>query len=106
LTGKYSGGLRPAGSRLRLFGRFFRYSNERAQQAALAYTTLFQEHEIDPVHGALSFVINRPFVASTLVGATSVRQLQHNVACMEVTLSREILDGIQSIYQRCGTPSS
>ena len=31
LTGKYLGGQRPTGSRLNLFGRFFRYSSERAQ---------------------------------------------------------------------------
>ncbi|GLR46184.1 oxidoreductase [Mesorhizobium amorphae] len=104
LTGKYLGGQRPTGSRLNLFGRFFRYSTERAQHAALAYTTLFREHGIDPVHGALSFVRSRPFVASTLVGATSVSQLQHSIASLEVSLSREILDGIQSIYQRYGTP--
>ncbi|ANT54688.1 NADP(H)-dependent aldo-keto reductase [Mesorhizobium amorphae] len=104
LTGKYLGGQRPTGSRLNLFGRFFRYSSEWAQHAALAYTTLFREHGIDPVHGALSFVRSRPFVASTLVGATSVPQLQHSIASLEVTLSREMLDGIQSIYQRYGTP--
>ncbi|WP_276328711.1 aldo/keto reductase [Rhizobium etli] len=34
LTGKYFHGDRPAGSRLDLFGRFFRYSNKRAQDAA------------------------------------------------------------------------
>ncbi|AVA24120.1 NADP(H)-dependent aldo-keto reductase [Rhizobium sp. NXC24] len=105
LTGKYLGGQRPSGSRLNLFGRFFRYSNERAQHAALAYTTLFREHGIDPVHGALSFVMSRPFVASTLVGATSLTQLTHNFAAAEVKLSREILDGIQSIYQRYGSPA-
>ncbi|TCN26982.1 NADP(H)-dependent aldo-keto reductase [Sinorhizobium americanum] len=103
LTGKYLGGHRPTGSRLNLFGRFFRYSNERAQHAALAYTSLFREHGIDPVHGALSFVRGRPFVATTLIGATSVQQLQHNIASLEVNLSREVLDGIQSIYQRYGT---
>ncbi|WP_018240590.1 NADP(H)-dependent aldo-keto reductase [Ensifer sp. BR816] len=105
LTGKYFDGERPTGSRLDLFGRFFRYSTERAQHAALAYTTLFREHGVDPVHGALSFVRRRPFVATILVGATSVQQLQHNIASLEVNLSREILDGIQSIYQRYGTPS-
>ncbi|RUU14295.1 NADP(H)-dependent aldo-keto reductase [Mesorhizobium sp. USDA-HM6] len=104
LTGKYLGGLRPTGSRLDLFGQFFRYSNERAQHAALAYTSLFRENSIDPVHGALSFVTNRPFVASTLVGATSVPQLKHSIASMEVRLAREVLDGIQSIYQRYGSP--
>lgn len=105
LTGKYLGGQRPGGSRLNLLGRFFRYSNERAQHAALAYTTLFREHNIDPAHGALSFFSSRPFVASTLVGATSELQLKHNIASVEVSLSREVLDGIQSIYQRYGTPS-
>ncbi|MGX9147533.1 NADP(H)-dependent aldo-keto reductase [Mesorhizobium sp. 128a] len=104
LTGKYLGGQRPAGSRLNLFKRFFRYSHERAEHAALAYTTLFREHGIDPVHGALSFVTSRPFVASTLVGGTSVLQLKQNIASVDVSLSREVLDGIQAIYQRYGTP--
>ncbi|EPE93727.1 aldo/keto reductase [Rhizobium grahamii] len=105
LTGKYFCGERAGGSRLDLFGRFFRYSNERAQDAAFAYTALFRKHGIDPVHGSLAFVIGRPFVASTLIGATSLAQLEHNLAAADVKLSEELLVGLQDIYRQYGSPS-
>nr|WP_276328714.1 aldo/keto reductase [Rhizobium etli] len=66
---------------------------------------MFREHGVDPVHGCLAFVIGRPFVASTLVGAASFAQLKHNLAGVEAKLSEELLAGMQNIYRRYGSPS-
>jgi len=42
-----------------------------------------------PAQVALAWVSARPGVASTLVGATSVEQLQNNIAALDVTLTTE-----------------
>jgi aryl-alcohol dehydrogenase-like predicted oxidoreductase len=105
LSGKYLGGQRPAGARLTLFERFGRYSGEVAQQATLAYVSLFREHGIDPAQGALAFVNTRPFVASTLIGATTLEQLKADIASLDVTLPQAVLEGIEAIHRRYGSPA-
>ncbi|RDJ02002.1 aldo/keto reductase [Rhizobium grahamii] len=76
-------------------GRFFRYNEERAQDTALAHTALFRKHGVDSVHGSLAFVIGRPFVASPLIGATSLAQVKHNLPAADAKLSEELLVGMQ-----------
>lgn len=42
---------------------------------------------------ALAFVRRQPFVASTLLGATTMAQLKTNVESLHLTLSEEVLGG-------------
>jgi aryl-alcohol dehydrogenase-like predicted oxidoreductase len=44
---------------------------------------------------ALSFVYHRWFVGSTIIGATSMNQLQENVAAYQVKLSDEVLNALE-----------
>nr|WP_235777204.1 MULTISPECIES: aldo/keto reductase [Rhizobium] len=83
-------------------GRFFRYNEERAQDPALAHTALFRKHGVGSVHGSLAFVIGRPFVASPLVGASSLARVKHNLAAVDPKLAEELLVGMQAIYRRYG----
>ena len=54
---------------------------------------------------ALAFARTRPFMASVLIGATSVNQLETNMASIEIKLSEELLikakterDDVECIY--------
>ncbi len=53
---------------------------------------------------ALAFVDGRPFVTSTIIGATSLAQLKTNLAAFELTLSDEILRGIEAIHLESPDP--
>ncbi len=97
LTGKYANGARPAGARLTLFERFQRYSKPQGVAASQAYVDLAQEFGLDPAQMALAFVNQRPFVASTILGATTMEQLKANIDSLDVTLSDELLTKIQQI---------
>ncbi len=97
LTGKYANGARPAGARLTLFERFQRYSKPQGVAAAQAYVDLAHEFGIDPAQMALAFVNQRPFVASTILGATNLEQLKANIDSLELVLSDELLGKIQEI---------
>jgi len=92
LSGKYLNGALPAGSRLSSFTRFSRYSRPAAAQAIADYVALANKHGISPVHLALAFVLNRPFVTSALSGATNLTQLTENLASIHVQLTPEILE--------------
>lgn len=105
LTGKYSGGARPPGSRLARFDRFTRYTSPLAAVRADAYVALAREHGLDPAQLALAFVNRQPFVASNLVGATTLDQLRTNLGSAPVVLSREVLAGIERIHREHPNPA-
>jgi len=105
LSGKYLNGAQPAGARNTLFSRFTRYSGEQSQQAIAEYVALARQHQIDPSQMALAYVRQQPFVASTLLGATTLEQLQTNIDSFNLTLNAEILEGIEAIHRRYTYPA-
>ncbi|WP_033576056.1 NADP(H)-dependent aldo-keto reductase [Dickeya chrysanthemi] len=105
LTGKYLNGAKPAGARNTLFSRFVRYSAPHTQQAIAEYVALAQKHGLDPAQMALAFVRQQPFVASTLLGATTLDQLKINLDSLSLTLNGEILDELEAIHRRFTIPA-
>jgi aryl-alcohol dehydrogenase-like predicted oxidoreductase len=105
LTGKYLGGKLPEKARLTLFPRFSRYSSENSAKATAAYLELAQKHNMSLTTMALAFVNDRPFVTSNIIGATTLEQLQENIASYKVKLSTEVLDAIESIHNNIPNPA-
>lgn len=91
LTGKYSGGAVPEGSRQTLSPGLGGRMGERALAAADAYVAVAQKHGVDPVHMALAFTVQRPFAVSTIFGATTSAQLAHIIEGKDIVLSDELL---------------
>jgi aryl-alcohol dehydrogenase-like predicted oxidoreductase len=87
LSGKYEGGARPQG-RLSLYSRFSRYFNPQSEAACSRYVALAREHGLDPAQMALAFVTQQPFVTSNIIGATTLEQLDSNIASFDLKLSR------------------
>ena len=71
LTGKYSGGTLPEGSRLANYPQRFRdrYGHPRALDAADRYVAIARDAGIDPAALAVAWVLGRPGVTSALPGA-------------------------------------
>ena len=108
LSGKYLNGAQPEGARLSpgsRYGRFARYASEEANQAVAAYVELARRHGVSPAQLALAFVVSRPFVTSALIGATSLAQLEENIASVDLELSDELFEGIAAIHARLPNPS-
>jgi len=105
LSGKYLNGARPADGRLTLFARFQRYNNPQAQKATEAYVALAREADLDPSQMALAFVTSRSFVTSNIIGATTLEQLDSNLASSELTLSDEVLEAIEAIHAEQPNPA-
>ncbi|MDI3260801.1 MAG: NADP(H)-dependent aldo-keto reductase [Sinobacteraceae bacterium] len=104
LSGKYLDGARPPQARLTLFSRFTRYSHPQAEAATREYVALARMHGLDPAQMALAYVRTRPFVTSTIIGATTMEQLRTNLASAKLSLSAELLDGIEAIHRRYTIP--
>lgn len=96
LTGKYEHDALPEGSRKQLFDRLQRYETPGAAPAIAAYLKLAREHGLDPAQMALQFVTTRPFVTSTIIGATTMEQLKTDISSIHVRLAEEVLKAIDA----------
>ena len=105
LTGKYFNGKMPKNSRLDLFPTLKRYSNENSIKAAKLYQEVANKHNLSLTHLSLSFVNDRPFVTSNIIGATNLEQLKENIESVNIKLSDEIISEINSINNKIPNPS-
>lgn len=99
LTGKYLDGAIPAGTRGAITGGSYR-SNQYTEPAIRAYLDLARQHGLDICQMAIAFCLTKPFMTSVIIGATTMEQLKTDISAAEVTLSNEVLDGIQQIFMR------
>ncbi|MBB3232994.1 NADP(H)-dependent aldo-keto reductase [Halomonas stenophila] len=104
LSGKYLDGARPANARLTLFERFQRYNTPLADEATRAYVDLAREHGLDPAQMALAFVNSRRFLTSNIIGATTMEQLESDLASESLRLEDDVIDAIEAIHQRYPNP--
>ena len=105
LTGKYFNGKMPKNSRLDLFPTLKRFSNENSIKAAKLYQEVANKHNLSLTHLSLSFVNDRPFVTSNIIGATNLEQLKENIESVNIKLSDEIISEINSINNKIPNPS-
>lgn len=105
LSGKYVRGAAAPSSRLHLFRQYARYSGETAQAATLEYLRIADEFGFSPAQMALAFVNTRPFVASNIIGATTIEQLRENIGSVMVELGPDVIKAIESVHQRMPDPA-
>jgi aryl-alcohol dehydrogenase-like predicted oxidoreductase len=98
LTGKYEGGALPAGSRKTLFDRLGRYEKGNGPKAISTYIDLARRHGLDPAQMAIAFDMSRPFVTSTIIGATTMDQLKTDIDAAALSLSPDVVADIDQIH--------
>ena len=111
LSGKYdASGLDPAQPEL---GRMARFESMRKQRwaraetlvAAREYNALARAHGMTPTQLALAFCYSSWRVASTIIGVTSLTQLDENLAAWGTVLSPELLAAVDAIRWRLRDPA-
>lgn len=105
LSGKYLGEIQPRKARITLFPGYNRYSGENSVTATRRYQELAHAHGLSLAQMALAFVNTRPFLTSNIIGATSMEQLQENIGSIDVSLSDEVLEGIEAIHADIPNPA-
>ena len=101
LTGKY---LNPkkvdADARMRQFvGYMHRYISSPAMEAVRRYQELADSLSIPLTPLALAWVYSRPFVTSTIIGATNLRQLEDNVMALNMPITDDIAAALNAVYR-------
>jgi voltage-dependent potassium channel beta subunit len=99
LTGKYSNGI-PTGSRGASSPDFHQRLTPENLSKIAELAKLAAAHNLTLSQMALAWVLRLPIISAAITGATSVQQLEENVAASEVTLSNELLEAIDSIVTR------
>ncbi|XQC05124.1 aldo/keto reductase [Arcobacter cryaerophilus gv. pseudocryaerophilus] len=108
LSGKYCGGFYPEGSRFatylkesnkRVQAMAHRFVNERTLEATKKYLELAKEYEVSPVTLAISYSKHFDFVASTIVGARKIEQLDDSLKAFDFKISNELLKRIEIIQK-------
>ena len=104
LTGKYANGSRPTGSRLTITPDLFGRINDRIWNVIDAYVGIARKHGLNPAQMAIAFCNQRPFVASSIIGATSVDHLAINLGAAEIRLDEAVLEDIQAVFSKYPIP--
>ena len=99
LSGKYLGGARPEGARMTLYPQNTRYMKPEGEAAVAAYAEVARKHGIGLVEMSHAWVVSRPFVTSSIVGATSNEQLMQALKAAEITLPPEVIEDLEEVHK-------
>lgn len=99
LSGKYQGGAVPGGSRMSIIDDLGGRATDRAFAAVQAYLDIASRHGLNPSQMALAWTLTRPFMTSTIFGATTMEQLDVALGAADVTLSLEVMDDIDAAHR-------
>ena len=112
LTGKFdasgtTGPGAPEGARMARYEsvRKQRWGRPEALQAARRYNQLARDHGLTPTRMALAFCYTKWQVASTIIGVTSLAQLDEDLDAWGTQLSPELLAQIDAIRWELGDPA-
>ena len=105
LSGKYLNNKKPAGARITKWPNYARYSSEQGISATTSYVDLAIRYGLDPAQMALAFVNEQAFVASNIIGATTMLQLESNIASVDIQLSEELKFDIEEVHKKYQNPS-
>ena len=105
LTGKYLNGNRPEGSRWTFMQRngLFR-DTKNSNAAAQAYVDLAKDFDITPAQLALAWCDQVKGVTSTIIGATTMNQLEENITAFNTELSKELIIEINDVLKQFSVP--
>lgn len=112
LTGKYdesgiTGPTAPQGARIATYEsvRKQRWGRPEALAAARRYNALARAHGLTPTQMALAFCYTKWQVASTIIGVTSIAQLDEDLNAWNTTLTPELLQAIDAIRWELRDPA-
>jgi aryl-alcohol dehydrogenase-like predicted oxidoreductase len=105
LSGKYLNNACPEGSRWGLMQRNGLFRNtEAAQQAVAEYCELAKSLNITPSQLALAWCDRVDGVTSSIIGATTMPQLEENIAAFDLVLPDDFMAQIDKIWRQFPMP--
>jgi aryl-alcohol dehydrogenase-like predicted oxidoreductase len=113
LSGKYNGEFYPENARYsdyvksksnRLNSQAARFVNEKTLKATARYLDIAKKLEMSVVTMSIAYTKQFDFVASTIIGARNIEQMDESLAALDVTLSQETMNEIRAVQQEIMYP--
>ncbi|MCB1191905.1 MAG: aldo/keto reductase [Leptospiraceae bacterium] len=112
LSGKYNSSQPPNNARFSVYAKSAdrqqqmasRFLNERSLKATEGFMQIAKDYGMSVTTMAIAWSKQFDFVASTLIGATSVEQLDDTLKAADLVLSKEILDRINEVSKNIPYP--
>ncbi len=108
LSGKYNGGFYPPKARYtryledknpRVRAQATKYLNEKTLRATALYMEIAQKAGMSVATLAVAWSMQHDFVASSIIGATSVEQMEETLAALDTVLDAETLEACDSVHE-------
>ena len=96
--GRFSAYMNSKNKRQRLMAE--RFVNDKTLVSTQEYLRIAHEFDIHPVTMATAWSKQFDFVASTIIGASRVEQLDATLGAMDVTLSDELLKKLDEVHEK------
>lgn len=105
LSGKYLDGARPEGARFTMYGdgnprsqsMSRRFVNDKTLESTARFKKIAADTGMSVATLATAWTLAHEFVGSTIIGATSVEQLDDTLAAADVTLSADVLKACHQV---------
>jgi aryl-alcohol dehydrogenase-like predicted oxidoreductase len=113
LSGKYNSEFYPKNARyadymlsknIRLNSQAERFLNEKSLKSTARYLEIAKKLQISPVTLAVAYSKRFSFVASTIIGARNIEQMDESLCALDVTLSEETMTEIKAVQQEIMYP--
>ena len=82
-----------------------RYVRQSVVHASKRYALLARANGLTPTQLALAWCYSRWFVSSTIIGATSLTQLEENIDAWSISLSQDLMQEIDQIHWEMCNPA-
>jgi aryl-alcohol dehydrogenase-like predicted oxidoreductase len=106
LTGKYSGGKVPRGSRAasRKMNVFFKEVDRRLSDRVDQLWPIARRHGLTLAQLAIGWLLKRPAVTSVIIGATRIQQIEENCQAGQADLTADDLAQIDALFPAAECP--
>lgn len=106
LTGKYLANDVPKTARFAVYPNYMkRFRNSIATEATLKYRRIAEGAGLTLTQLSLAWCRSRWFIGSTIIGATSVEQLEEDLDAFAITLDTTTINAVNKVYARYRDPS-
>ena len=105
LSGKYARGKVPKGSRWSFSQRNGVFRDQQGvHDAVKKYVAVAKKHKVTPSQLALMWVDQFPWVSSTIIGATSMKQLKENMDAFDKRVTKTFLKDVDAVLREFPIP--
>ncbi len=105
LSGKFHRKIDTPNDRINKFKRLSRYNGQLSIDATAKYLAIADENNLSLSQMSLAYVFSRSFIASTIIGATSMPQLIENISASELRLAEDVIQKIEAVHEAIPNPA-